>query len=112
MALSYSPFRSALPILLLHSNGDSIASINLVMIVGFPSFSQEASNISMLMAVKAGRTSLECSRKVMDLRSGFSTTLERMQLQHLVLEEALSKVKKSLLDNIKVLVISPSMREL
>jgi hypothetical protein len=52
MALSYSPLLSVLPILLLNFNGDSTASLKLLLIKGFPLYSQAPSNISMLMGAK------------------------------------------------------------
>jgi hypothetical protein len=51
-ALSFSLFLSVLPILLLNFNGDSTASYKLLLIKGFPLYSQTLSNISMLMAAK------------------------------------------------------------
>ena len=52
MALSYSLLLSVLPILLLDFNGDSTASLKLLLIKGFPLYSQTLRNISMLMAAK------------------------------------------------------------
>jgi hypothetical protein len=66
----------------------------------------------MLMAAKMEKISLECSRQVMGLSSGFFTTLEPIQVLHTVLHGALSMVKKFLLLNIQVLVRPLSTQEL
>ena len=97
---SFLPF-SALPILLLHSYGVSIAYIKLLLILDFPLYSQAPSNISMLIAIKMDKMSSECSRQATRLSSGFSTTLEPIQAHHNVLQEAHLMVKKSLLPSIQ-----------
>jgi hypothetical protein len=66
----------------------------------------------MLIATKMGKTSSECSKKVMGFSSGFSTTLKQIQVLHFVLLEVHSKVKKSLLLNIQAGLSPLSMREL
>jgi hypothetical protein len=112
MATSYSPLLSALSILLLHSNGVSIAFIKLGMMVASLLYSEAPSNISTLMGAKMAKISSECSRLVMGLRFGFSNTLELIQAFHFVLLEALSKIKKSLSLNIKVVGSLLSTQEL
>jgi hypothetical protein len=57
MAISYLVLHSALPILLLHSNGVSIAFLKLLLIWGFPFYSQAPRDISMLLAGKMGEIS-------------------------------------------------------
>jgi hypothetical protein len=98
MAFSYSPLHLALPILLLHSNGDSTASIKQLLLLDSPLYLQAIRNISTLMAAKMGKISSECSRPMTGLSSGFSTILEQIQVHniHIVLHEALIMVKKSL----------------
>jgi hypothetical protein len=66
-----------------------------------PLYSQAPSNISTLMATKMEKISSECSRQATGLSSGFSTTLEPIKALHIVLHEALSMIKKSLLLNIQ-----------
>jgi hypothetical protein len=112
MALSYSALHSALPVLLQHSNGVSIAILKHLLIKVSPLYSLAPSNISMLMADKIDEISSECSRLVTGLSSGFSTILEPIQALHIVLREALSMVKKSLWPNIQVLGSLLFMREL
>jgi hypothetical protein len=112
LSISYSPFRLPLQILLLHSYGVSIAMIKQLMLLGSPLYLQEPSNISTLMAAKTDEISLECSRKVTGLSSGFSTTLEAIQEKHFVFLEAHSMTKKSLLLSIKVVVRPQSTLEL
>ena len=112
MAIIYSPLHLALPILLLHSNGVSIAPIKLLLILVSQLFSQALSNISTRMAAKMDKISLECSRQVTGLSSGLFTTLETIQERHIVLLGALSIVKKSLLLNIQAMGSPPSMQEL
>jgi hypothetical protein len=53
--------------------------------MGFPLYSQQPNNISMLMAGKMGKISLECSRQVTGLSNGFFTTLEQIMHIHIVL---------------------------
>jgi hypothetical protein len=74
--------------------------------MGSPLYSQASSNISMPMAAKMTKISSECSRKVTELSSGFSTTLETIQALHIALQGAFLTVKKSLLLNIQM-VLSP-----
>jgi hypothetical protein len=113
MAISFSRLLSAIPILLLHSYGVSIALITQVLLLVIPSYSQALSNISTLMAAKMGKTSLECSIKVTGLSSGFSTSLEPILAAILiVLQGDLLTVKKSLWLNIKILMSPQSTREL
>ena len=112
MAISYSALHLPLPILLLHSNGVSIAPIKPLLILVSQLYSQALSNISTRMAAKMDKISLECSRQVTGLSSGLSTTLETIQAIHIALLEALSIVKKSLLLNIQAIVSPPSMQEL
>jgi hypothetical protein len=64
------------------------------------------------MAVKMDKIWLECSRQVTGISSGFFTTLEPIQVLHIVLLEALSTVKKSLSLNIQVMVRPLFTREL
>ena len=67
----------------------------------------------MLMAVKMEKISLESSRQATGLSSGLSTTLEAIQVKHIVLLEALSTVKKFLLLSIQQALFGPpSTREL
>ena len=56
MAISYLPLHSALPILLLHSFGDSIASIKLALLLGYPLSLEAINNISMPMVTKMSET--------------------------------------------------------
>ena len=112
MALSYSPLLSHLPVLLLHSCGVSIASNKLMRPLGSPLYSQASSNISTPMAAKMVKISLECSRKVTGLSSGFSKTLEPIQALHIALHGALSTVKKSLSLNIQMVLSPQSTQEL
>jgi hypothetical protein len=111
MAKNYSALLLPLPILIQHSNGDSIAFIKPLLIQGSPLYSQGQSNTSMLMAAKMGKISLECSRQVTGLRIGFFNTLNLIRATLIVLDEALLKVKKFLLRNIRVLVGPLFMRE-
>ena len=112
MAISYSHLLSALPILLLHSYGASIASVKRLLIEDSLLYSQVPSNIFTPMAVKMEKILLECSRQVTGLSSGFSTTLEPIQVLHIVLLEALSMVKKSLSLNIQIGISPLFTREL
>jgi hypothetical protein len=82
------------------------------MIMGFQLYSQAPNNISMLMAGKMDKISLECFRQVMGLSSGLYTILEQIKLILIVLLEALSVVKKSLSLIIPVLMTPQSTREL
>ena len=79
---------------------------------GSPLYSQAPSNISTPMAAKMEIMSSECSREVMGLSSGFSTTLEPIQALRIVLHGAFSTVKKSLSLNIQMLLTPQSMQEL
>jgi hypothetical protein len=63
------------------------------------------------MADKMDIISLECSRQVTGLSSGLYTTLEQILEENIVLLEAYSMIKKSLLLNIKVIASQPSMLE-
>ena len=112
MDISYSHLLSALQILLLHSNGVSRASIKRVKMLASQLYSQAPSNISTLMADKMDKISSDRSRPVTGLSNGFSITLEPIQELHIVLDKALSIVKKSLLLNIQVKVSPPYTREL
>ena len=76
--------------------------MNRMIIEVSPLYSQALSNISTLMAAKKDTISSECSRQVTELNSGLSTTNEQIQVIHIVLHEALSMVKKSLLLNIQL----------
>jgi hypothetical protein len=73
---------------------------------------QAASIISMLMEGKMDEILLGCSRQVMGLSSGFSNTLEPIQVLQIVLLEAYSMIKNSLLLNIQVGVRLLSTQEL
>jgi hypothetical protein len=112
MSISYSPLHSALLVLLQPSNGVSIASIKQLLLLRSPLYLQATSNISTLMAAKINEISSECSRQVMALSSGSSTTLEPIQALHIVLLVALSLVKKSLSLNIQMILRQPSTQEL
>jgi hypothetical protein len=112
ITIEYSALHSTLPILLLHSNGVSIASIKILLKLGSLLYFQAPNNISTPMVVKMEIISLECSRQVTGLSSGLSTTLESIQVQHFVLQEGLLMVKKSLLLNIQVLMSPQSTQEL
>jgi hypothetical protein len=83
-----------------------------MLILVTPLYWQAPSNISMLMAVKMEKISLECSRAVTGLSSGSFNTLEPIQAIHIALDEALLMVKKSLLLNIKVGLSPLSTQEL
>jgi hypothetical protein len=112
MATSYSRLNLAIPVLLLHSYGVSIANIERLLILGSQFYSQVTSNISTLMAGKMDGISLECSRKVTGLSSGFFITLDTIQEIHFVLLEVHSLIKKSLLLNFQMAVSQLSMLEL
>jgi hypothetical protein len=60
----------------------------------FPSFSEIPSNISILMAVKMDKISLECSWQATGLSCGFYNIFELMLVIHIVLQEAHLTVKK------------------
>jgi hypothetical protein len=76
MALRFSPLLSALPILPLNSNGDLIAPIKRLLMLGSPFYSQPQNNISSHMGEKLDKISSECSKQVTALSSGFYNTLE------------------------------------
>jgi hypothetical protein len=109
MAIGYSPLHSALPILLQHSYGVSIASCKRLMTKVSQLYFQAPSNIFTLMDVKMDKISSECSRQVMGLSNGFSIILDSIQVLHIVLLEALSMVKKSLSLNIQMALTPPFM---
>jgi hypothetical protein len=111
MAISYLPFHSPLPVLLLHSCGASKASIKLSLILDSPLYSQATSNISTPMAAKTEKISSLCSREVTVLSSGFSTTLELIQALHIALHGAYLAVKKSLSLNIQMVLSPQSTQE-
>ena len=111
ISIDYSALPSTLLILLLHSNGVSIAFIKLLK-QGSLLYSQTPNNISTLMADKMEIILLECSRQVTGPSIGFSTTLEPIQVIHFVLHEGLLMVRKSLLLNIQVLMSPQSTQEL
>ena len=112
MAISYSPFHSALLVLLQPSYGVSIASIKQLLLLDSLLYLQATSNTSTLMAAKTDKISSECSRQVTGLSSGSSTILVPIQALHIVLLEAFLMVKKSLLISIQAIVSLPSTREL
>ena len=113
VAINFFPLHSALPIILLHSNGVLIVPGNLRIILDSPLYSQAPSNISTLMAVKMEKISSECSRQLTVLRSGFSTTLEPFQVLHIALLEGHSLVKRFLSLNTQMVLSSiPSTLEL
>ena len=64
------------------------------------------------MAAKMDEISLECSRRVTELSSGFSTTLKLVQALHIAKHEALSMVKKSLSLNIQAMASQLYTQEL
>jgi hypothetical protein len=73
-----------------------------MLILGSPLYSQEPSKTFTLMAAKMAKILLECLRQVTGHSSGFYTTLELIQEIQIVLDWALSMIKKSLLLNIQV----------
>ena len=79
MALSFSLLLSALLILLLNSNGDLIAIIKRLLMLGSPFYSQPQNNISSHMGEKLDKILLECSRQVTAHSSGFFNTLDSIQ---------------------------------
>ena len=111
MGINFSPLLSVLPILLFHSYGVSEVSIKLFMIQGSPLYSLVPSNISTLLAAKINKISLECSRQVMGVNSGLSTSLGDIKAL-LVFLEALSMVKKSLSLNFQIILTQPSTQGL
>jgi hypothetical protein len=102
LAISYSPLHSPLLILLHYSFGVSIATSKRVMNKVSRLYLQAHSNISTLMETKVEKILSECSRQLTGLSSGSCTTLEHIQVNHFVLHEAFSMVKKWLLLNIQV----------
>ena len=82
------------------------------MILVSPLYSLATNNISTHMAAKMDKISLECSRPATGLSNGLFITLEQILEENIVLLEAYSMIKKSLLLNIKVIMSQQSILEL
>ena len=102
MAISFSASVSALQMMPLHSYGASIVIIMILKTEDYQLYSEVHSNISMLMAVKMSKFSLECSKQATGLSTGFSNTNDYTKAIHIVLQEAHLTIKKSLLPSIQI----------